>query len=472
LLLVAAAADAAAFNRTSPELAKVADTHGIMSFLHCRSQALGLVDQLTKNTFGTGMPLTTGDSAKLAGIAKEAAEIVDAKKLPQVANIDSLEQTFLELLPKVVTPAQVRRFRELHCQTAGVMALRHDTYARELGLSAEQQKAVGKLVDEAYDESLNLHRAIFVLRSEAEMPQFGRPPVALAWKLDSDILRLLTERQRRAWIDLLGKPIDAPELISSVSLSPDGSKIAFAGTRTGYEGYIGVVNCDGTNRRIVRDDGEFAIHPRFSPDGQRLLYSTSAGGRWGLCTVETDGKNLRQLEIGERQAIFGCFSLDSTRVVFGSHHDVTALLDLQSGQCRTLDKIWNRPVISPDGRMIVCQKERDMYETIVPGSMQLASADGAWANDLGVIGYNPEFSRDGRIVFLSGEDGRQDIWSMKPDRSDQRQLTKTGGTKRSLSAAAGADKIIFLHQAAKDEPLQLYEMSLDGTGLQKLVAFH
>ena len=122
--------------------------------------------------------------------------------------------------------------------------------------------------------------------------------------------------------------------------------------------------------------------------------------------------------------------------------------------------------------MIVCQKERDMYETIVPGSMQLASADGAWANDLGVIGYNPEFSRDGRIVFLSGEDGRQDIWSMKPDRSDQRQLTKTGGTKRSLSAAAGADKIIFLHQAAKDEPLQLYEMSLDGTGLQKLVAFH
>jgi hypothetical protein len=472
LLLFAAAAEPAGFERSSPELAKVADFHGVVEVL-CRSQAFRLADKLAHNESDKEFSLTKNEMGRLAVIVKEAADATRAKTLNPSESDDFQEQTLLTLLPKAFTPVQVRRFREAYCQGVGLMALRLDTFARELGLTVEQQAAITKLVDQAHDRALNLHRGIFVLRSEAETPRFGRPLVALSWKLDSDILQLLSAKQRRAWIDLLGTPIDRPETVLQAAVSPDGSKIAFAGTRTSYGNYLGIVGRDGMNRRVLVDDGELVGHPRFSPDGQRLLFTTSAGGRWGLCVMDLNGKNLRRLEVDNLNPTQGgCYSPDGAQVAFGTHRTGSAVVDLRTGVARRLTDLGFRPVFSPDGRTVAVQAEEDIYQKIVPASLRLVNVDGKSSTELLIIGYNPEFSQDGRIVFLSGKDDHQDVWSMKPDGSDQRQLTKSGGSKRSLSMATRTDLIIFLHQMAKGQRWQLCEMRLDGTDVKKLSLFH
>src|SRR5205823_2183180 len=56
--------------------------------------------------------------------------------------------------------------------------------------------------------------------------------------------------------------------------SPDGSKLAFAGSAVG--GPIHVVNAVGSGRIRVTD-GDFDHSPAWSPDGGRLAYSRSAG---------------------------------------------------------------------------------------------------------------------------------------------------------------------------------------------------
>ncbi len=58
-----------------------------------------------------------------------------------------------------------------------------------------------------------------------------------------------------------------------LSFSPDGRRIAFVrGDRTGSA--IHIANIDGTDERVIFDRDVQAVAPRWSPDGQRLLFHT------------------------------------------------------------------------------------------------------------------------------------------------------------------------------------------------------
>jgi Tol biopolymer transport system component len=75
--------------------------------------------------------------------------------------------------------------------------------------------------------------------------------------------------------------------------SPDGSKIAYCeagGANASDE--IWIMDADGSNKRFVVSGHS----PRFSPEGNALLYSTEhthPGSLWKICNV--DGSNIREL---------------------------------------------------------------------------------------------------------------------------------------------------------------------------------
>lgn len=66
-------------------------------------------------------------------------------------------------------------------------------------------------------------------------------------------------------------------VVDTVAISPDGSRIAFAGEQKGSSD-IYVVNADGTGLRQLTSDPATDQYPQWSPDGQTIVYD-NAGTR-------------------------------------------------------------------------------------------------------------------------------------------------------------------------------------------------
>jgi Tol biopolymer transport system component len=87
------------------------------------------------------------------------------------------------------------------------------------------------------------------------------------------------------------------------SFSPDGRLIVFARDQLNSAGVnfqgIFVMRRDGTHLRRVTSNGPNNLpdaHPRFSPDGHRLVFDREIpGGRSQLFTVNVNGKRLRKV---------------------------------------------------------------------------------------------------------------------------------------------------------------------------------
>lgn len=74
-----------------------------------------------------------------------------------------------------------------------------------------------------------------------------------------------TKKETRLTVGLRGK---------DPAISPDGTKIAYVNMNSGNAN-IGIVNVDGTNRRILTNNNDATQYygPRWSPDGKQLLFN-------------------------------------------------------------------------------------------------------------------------------------------------------------------------------------------------------
>jgi TolB protein len=84
---------------------------------------------------------------------------------------------------------------------------------------------------------------------------------------------------------------------SQPAWSPRGDLIAFT-KQLGGRFYIGVMNVDGTNERLIAD-GHLVETPTWAPNGRVLLFTKESGGRKGnsrLYSVDLTGRNLRSIK--------------------------------------------------------------------------------------------------------------------------------------------------------------------------------
>jgi uncharacterized delta-60 repeat protein len=176
--------------------------------------------------------------------------------------------------------------------------------------------------------------------------------------------------------------------------SPDGTKIAFLGTKSAGVYAIFTMNADGSNRTEVTSvnyqppspwSGYDWRHMSWSPDGSRIAFTELISGSGNLMVVNADGSDRRQLTTG----FYPAWSPDGSKILFikastpnpfynlhtirpdgtGLHFIATSFPNYYI--------LWDAPPIwSPDGLKIM---------------VNLSDAANAELNILNADGTNPQF---------------------------------------------------------------------------------
>lgn len=207
-------------------------------------------------------------------------------------------------------------------------------------------------------------------------------------------------------------------------LSPDGTTIAFTIHDWATVGpQVATMGLDGTRFRIVTNDPIAAKHPRWSPDGEHLIYyRVGEDGNLRLMVMDADGTNVREIPGTHQTADFNPaqWSPDGSTILYTSWKDgspILATLPVAGGRTHFLNPGTGLPEVggawSPDGRSIA-------FTRGVPTS------DGGLTFEVWVM--NADGSGERRLASLDGASAEAPAWS--PDGSKVAFIGTTSGIYR------------------------------------------
>jgi len=192
---------------------------------------------------------------------------------------------------------------------------------------------------------------------------------------------------------------------------------------------LAIMDYDGANVRYLTDSSSIVLAPRFSPSGDRVLYTSYESGFPRIYVLDVGSVQRRGLQSTEGTMSFAPrFSPSGNTVVFslsqGGNTDIHTM-DINSGQSVRLTNtpaIETAPSYSPDGSQIVFESDRS-------GSQQLyvMSAGGGEARRIsfgeGRYGTPVWSPRGDLVAFTKQHAGRFHIGVMRTDDSEERLLT-------------------------------------------------
>lgn len=192
---------------------------------------------------------------------------------------------------------------------------------------------------------------------------------------------------------------------------------------------LAIMDYDGANVQYLTDSRAIVLAPRFSPKGDRVLYTSYESGFPRIYVLDVGRVQSRALESGEGTMSFAPrFAPDGNTIVFslttGGNTDLYSM-SLNSGAQRRLTSapsIETAPSFSPDGSQIVFESDRS-------GTPQLyvMSAQGGEARRIsfgqGRYGTPVWSPRGDLVAFTKQHNGRFHIGVMRLDGSEERLLT-------------------------------------------------
>lgn len=192
---------------------------------------------------------------------------------------------------------------------------------------------------------------------------------------------------------------------------------------------LAVMDYDGANVQFLTDSSSIVLAPRFSPNGNRILYTSYESGFPRITLMDVGSLQRQTLAEQPGTMTFAPrFSPDGNRVVFslerGGNSDLY-MLDLASGglnQLTNAPSIETGPSFSPDGSQIVFESDRSGGQQlyIMPASGGEARRISGGQGRYGTPVWSP---RGDMIAFTKQNAGRFHIGVMRTDGSEERLLT-------------------------------------------------
>src|SRR5215470_15594995 len=264
--------------------------------------------------------------------------------------------------------------------------------------------------------------------------------------------------------------------------SADGKKLIFQSTRDPLKcDQIFTMNIDGSDQQMISTGKGRTTCSFFFPDGKRILYASthlgspecppkpdfSKGYVWAIYpsfdifTAKPDGTDLKQLTKEPGYDAEAVISTDGKKITFTSVRNGDLDIYIMDADGKHVKQLTHElgydggPTFSPDGNWIVYRAyhphdENDImdYKKLLAQNLIRPTALEIWImksdgsdkkqiTNLGAASFGPAFTADGKkIIFSSnydpsshatGGEGNFELWMMNPDGSGLERITYSDG---------------------------------------------
>jgi TolB protein len=314
--------------------------------------------------------------------------------------------------------------------------------------------------------------ADYAVKLEAEFPG---PNVKIFWRLydtgtKSQITKGTLEYKREFWRELAHDI--ANEIVYILTGDPGifRTKIAYI-KKIEDAKEVCVADYNGTNERQLTNSGTINISPVFSPDGEKIYFTSYLGGDPQLYRVSVRNGEIEKITDFPGIAAAPAVSPDGNKIACVLSKDGNSeiyVLDLEGNIIKRLTRhraIDSSPTWSPDGRMIAFSSDRT-------GTPQVYIMDSDGLNTRRLTyqgGYNdsPIWSQRGdRITFVSRTpDRRFNLASIDTSGADFHKMTEVGHNENPHFSPDGKH-IVF--SSSRLSETDIYTMDLSGRNQRRV----
>ena len=197
---------------------------------------------------------------------------------------------------------------------------------------------------------------------------------------------------------------DSSALVLAPRFSPTGDRVLYTSYETGFPKIYLLKIADVGRAALPTPPGNMSFAPRFSPDGKSVVFSLEQGGNTDLYRMDTNGRNALRLTRAPSIETGPSFSPDGRQIVFSSDRSGSPQLYVMpagGGEARRISfgpGRYNTPVWSPRGDLIAFTKQNAGRFHI--GVMR---TDGSEERLLtaSFLDEGPTWSPNGRVIMFS-----------------------------------------------------------------------
>jgi TolB protein len=228
---------------------------------------------------------------------------------------------------------------------------------------------------------------------------------------------------------------DSSALVLAPRFSPTGDRILYTSYESGFPQIVLMDVATGARRGLGQLPGEMTFAPRFSPDGRSVVFSATQGGNTDLFVMPVAGGSASRLTSAPSIETAPSYSPDGSQIVFESDRtggQQIYVMSASGGEPRRISQGRGRygtPVWSPRGDLIAFTKQLDGRFHI--GVMR---TDGSEERLLtaSFLDEGPTWAPNGRVIMFTRESagpaGQPGIFSVDiTGRNPPRMVPVQGG---------------------------------------------